>query len=123
MNPKSMLPWIQKLLAAKFGQDRAQQAIAWAEQKFDAGNYQNNRSGIMKALSDAQVSHGQLNQMLGYLNNPIANSILGTFAPNLASSLRNIGQEVTAEMGGAQAPPRQTVQSGVNNEFPPLRKR
>lgn len=123
MNPQSILLWIQKLLAARIGPEQAGQAVAWAEQKFKAGNYQNDRSSIMKALSDAQVSHGQLNQMLGYLNNPIANSILGAFAPNLASFLRNIGQEITASMGDTQGRPGQPAQSGVNDEFPPLRKR
>lgn len=115
----------QMFLTPKLGADKASQACNWARQKFQAGNYGNGKADLLRALHDSQVTKNQFGQMMGMLNNPVANSVLGMLSPNLASSLKQVGQEISGEIGGTPvtSPTAATTNQGVNNEFPPLRKR
>lgn len=124
MNPDKILSMAQTFLTPKLGAEKASRYCNWAREKFTAGNYGNGKSDLLRALRDSQVSKGQFSQMLGYLNNPIATSILGTFAPNLVPTLKKMGQEVSGEMVDSPVgAARSTAKSGVDAEFPPLRKR
>lgn len=127
MNPDSMLSIISKVAGFIVGPDKAQQGCNIAREMFLSGNYENSKAGMMKALMDRQVSQNQFSQMAGLLNHPWAqkaNGFLGAFMPGAANALNQVSQQINAEYERkGTSTPNSSAHSGVNSEFPPLRKR
>lgn len=127
MNPEAMMSMINKVASFIVGPDKAQQGCNMALNMFTSGKYSNSKEGMMKALMDRNVSRSQFNQIAGYLNHPWAqkaNQFLGNFMPGMTSALSQVTKEIDAEYG-RQGTNGQSVSAntGVNSEFPPLRKR
>lgn len=127
MNPEAMLSIINKVAGFLVGPDKAQQGCNMAKEMFANGNYANSKQGMMKALMDRNVSRGQFNQIAGYLNHPWAqkaNQMLGNFMPGMTNALSQVTKEISAEYDRQGTNGQNgSANSGVNNEFPPLRKR
>lgn len=113
------------ILTPLLGQERANKyapTVGEALSKIKAGNYQNTKADVFRAVKDVQrhygISQQQISSMVGLLDNPKTSGFLNKISPNLVHSLKNLGNEICE---GNSAPTQ--TNGGTQNKFPPLKKR
>lgn len=95
-----MLPTVLGPILGPEKAGRIAPAVEGALKKMRAGDYQDTKADLLRAIADAGASRQQISGMVGMLNHPLASGLLDRFSPGLAEGLKNIGTEICGTNSG-----------------------